>query len=1282
MKKFILILLSVLCINEQSIKAADTISIKDKFQFLLHPDLSGINSLTLYSQIEGDIDSNLIFNEIYSPKLLEALGKLDVGNLRFPGGTIANFYHFNGEKGYGGDPYELDCRAGLINNEDMKARLSPDANLSKNVIVPFVELVNGLSNSYQRDVSVNYVVNLMTHIFYGDFFRYNVTIENEILTNGAAIQSTLALPVKDLTSADFPPLLQLISDVMSSGDIISIKDSLLADPGFVGRLNENMDGIQFLIDQGASIRGIELGNELYGQIMLFDDDLSDYGFDCTTPVEEIDSANAVTKTKNAVEAIVKYTILGSVYDEMITQTFNLPCAVLTAPQGKAIDFVNDKPVLIVNSPANYNLEKIWNPWFMSQDYPDAFVTHLYMQSFSDCSVYPTVPFETAFNFGNKIIDFYINTKIEDEFTELENRNINNKPYWITEWNMNNPTVLANTFLHASYLRKFSLKIMELNEIYNSRIETMNYHSLAAQNFNKYSLLQSGYNGTTTFSVDSQLMYYSFDHFSELMAKEVRPINAAFEPLLNPLAPDTFLIDIATFKDSVNNEVYLYHLNMTEIPYSIDLQNLTMLDNENNSDVYKSVDSFSTSHLIADIWYATNDGCPAYLDAGNFPNYYTSTVVIDSAGILNLPAYSQGISKLSLSEILICDDNNPCTIDQLVDGVCTHTPIVCDDGDDCTSDACVNGQCVFTSIVCDDGDPNTTDQCANGICVFTPITCDDNNPCTIDQLVDGVCIHTPIVCDDGDDCTTDACVNGQCVFTPIVCDDGDPNTTDQCVNGICVFTPITCDDNNPCTIDQLVDGVCTHTPIVCDDGDDCTTDACLNGQCVFTSIVCDDGDPNTTDQCVNGICVFTPITCDDNNPCTIDQLVDGVCTHTPIVCDDGDDCTTDACVSGQCVFTSIVCDDGDPNTTDQCVNGICVFTPITCDDNNPCTIDQLVDGVCTHTPIVCDDGDDCTTDACVSGQCVFTSIVCDDGDPNTTDQCVNGICVFTPITCDDNNPCTIDQLVDGVCTHTPIVCDDGDDCTSDACVNGQCVFTSIVCDDGDPNTTDQCVNGICVFTPITCDDNNPCTIDQLVDGVCTHTPIVCDDGDDCTNDACNTGVCTHTPIGQEPIFTPVEGAVCTTDDSIDLSILANPEGGSFSGPGVSGNYFNPGIAGSGVHTLTYSLSFGSNCIYEVDQDVTVSVCTGIESLTSFDGLYIYPNPSNNVFYINYVLNRHSKIYITLFDSQSRELMILVDSEISKGNHLIEVPTFSLASGTYLIRLESDNESVMKKILILR
>ena len=98
---------------------------------------------------------------------------------------------------------------------------------------------------------------------------------------------------------------------------------------------------------------------------------------------------------------------------------------------------------------------------------------------------------------------------------------------------------------------------------------------------------------------------------------------------------------------------------------------------------------------------------------------------------------------------------------------------------------------------------------------------------------------------------------------------------------------------------------------------------------------------------------------------------------------------------------------------------------------------------------------------------------------------------------------------------------------------------------------------------------------------------------------------HQPVNLS--ITPV-GKLCSTNNSIGLS--ATPAGGQFSGNGVSNGSFDPSVAGSGLHRVTYTYIDGQGCTYfsniqiEVEDPINItidqsySVCSdfGPKSLT--------------------------------------------------------------------------------------
>ncbi len=238
-----------------------------------------------------------------------------------------------------------------------------------------------------------------------------------------------------------------------------------------------------------------------------------------------------------------------------------------------------------------------------------------------------------------------------------------------------------------------------------------------------------------------------------------------------------------------------------------------------------------------------------------------------------------------SEVLKCDDQNPCTAD------------VCDPKKGC-------GYPFKDGLACDDGSAcSQKDLCAQGKCIGnSPLNCNDGNPCTDDacDLAKG-CTHTDnsALCVDGDACTVeDTCKSGSCKSGAAPnCDDGNACTLDICDKGAgcyhlalqspcCLGQTSICDDQNPCTTDDCDPKTtkCGHSDntAVCDDGSACTSsDTCKKGSCAGTAKTCDDKNPCTADQCdPKKGCVFAPAgssQCDDGNPCTNNDVCGaGVC----------------------------------------------------------------------------------------------------------------------------------------------------------------------------------------------------------------------------------------------------------------------------------------------------------------------------------------------------------------------------------------------------------------------
>jgi len=113
--------------------------------------------------------------------------------------------------------------------------------------------------------------------------------------------------------------------------------------------------------------------------------------------------------------------------------------------------------------------------------------------------------------------------------------------------------------------------------------------------------------------------------------------------------------------------------------------------------------------------------------------------------------------------------------------------------------------------------------------------------------------------------------------------------------------------------------------------------------------------------------------------------------------------------------------------------------------------------------------------------------------------------------------------------------------------------------------------------------NGLTFDPAVAGAGTHMlTYTYTDQNNCTNLISHPLTISALPtVTLDPV-----AAVCITSPAVTLT--ASPEGGSFSGTGVSGNVFDPSISGAGAFTVTYSFTDTiTDCIVTSSQLVTVN-----------------------------------------------------------------------------------------------
>jgi PKD repeat protein len=148
--------------------------------------------------------------------------------------------------------------------------------------------------------------------------------------------------------------------------------------------------------------------------------------------------------------------------------------------------------------------------------------------------------------------------------------------------------------------------------------------------------------------------------------------------------------------------------------------------------------------------------------------------------------------------------------------------------------------------------------------------------------------------------------------------------------------------------------------------------------------------------------------------------------------------------------------------------------------------------------------------------------------------------------------------------------------------------------------------------------------------------------------------------------------CVSDASITLP-SGTPAGGSYSGPGVTGNTFNPATAGVGTHTITYSVT-QNGCTGTSSSFIVVDACSDlIENENNL--VVVYPNPTSGLLSIQGIISDVQTI--ELIDATGR---ICKSWNASSTEMQIDLTEFAV--GSYTLKFKGMNSSFIKRIEIKR
>jgi Zn-dependent metalloprotease len=133
-------------------------------------------------------------------------------------------------------------------------------------------------------------------------------------------------------------------------------------------------------------------------------------------------------------------------------------------------------------------------------------------------------------------------------------------------------------------------------------------------------------------------------------------------------------------------------------------------------------------------------------------------------------------------------------------------------------------------------------------------------------------------------------------------------------------------------------------------------------------------------------------------------------------------------------------------------------------------------------------------------------------------------------------------------------------------------------------------------------------------------------------------------------------VCKEDQ---ISLVGQPAGGSFSGPGVTGNTFAGTTLGAGTYTISYTYTDITGCSGTDSKVVNASDCEGLKETKAL-GLRVYPNPVSTSMSI--VSENKIALQYTIMDVTGRVIMTSVSAN---SNHVLDLQ--GLSGGVYVLSI---------------
>ncbi|MFM7078641.1 MAG: T9SS type A sorting domain-containing protein [Bacteroidota bacterium] len=146
-------------------------------------------------------------------------------------------------------------------------------------------------------------------------------------------------------------------------------------------------------------------------------------------------------------------------------------------------------------------------------------------------------------------------------------------------------------------------------------------------------------------------------------------------------------------------------------------------------------------------------------------------------------------------------------------------------------------------------------------------------------------------------------------------------------------------------------------------------------------------------------------------------------------------------------------------------------------------------------------------------------------------------------------------------------------------------------------------------------------------------------------------------------------VCVYNPPFTLN--GTPVGGLYSGAGVTGNSFDPAVAGLGTYTVTYIFGDAQGCVDSANVTVVVDACVSVPEIDYNASIDIIPNPAGANEPLMIQINQSGELQVEVFDAVGKRVYYSKQQVTGK----VELPLSISQAGVYMVRV-TDQQNVQR------